>query len=127
MRDGFERQQSVTLGEQPGERSETRRTNPGTSAERVLDGVSLESVTPEFSNRYGLGRNAKGVVVRRVDPNSAAAEAGLEQGDVILEANRQPVATVDQLNRYINEATSDAALLLVIREGRTRYVVISTK
>jgi len=127
MRDGFERQQSVTLGEQPGEHSEARSVNGGTATDRVLDGVSLETVAPELSNRYGLGRNTKGVAIRRVAPNSAAAEAGLEQGDVILEVNRQPVGTVDQLNRQLNEATSDTTLLLVSREGHTRYIVISTK
>jgi serine protease Do len=114
MRDGAERQHSVTLAEQPGERSETASTGGGTSADRVLDGVSLE-------------RNTKGLGVRRVDPNSAAAQAGLEQGDVILEVNRQPVATVDQLHRYINEGTTDTALLFVNREGRTRYIAVPKK
>jgi S1-C subfamily serine protease len=69
----------------------------------------------------------KGVAVRRVDPDSAAAQAGLEQGDVVVEVNRQPVGTVEQLNRILQEGTTDTALLLVSREGRTRYIVIPTK
>jgi serine protease Do len=127
MRDGTEQQRSVTLAEQPGERSETATTERGTSSDPALDGVSLEPVTPEFSRQYGIARNTKGIAVRRVDPTSAAAQAGLEQGDVILEVNRQPVETVNQLNRYINEATTDSALLFVSREGRTRYIVVPTK
>ena len=127
VRDGNERQYPVTLGEQPGQRSETVGNNRKTTAERVLDGVSLDALTPEFSRQYGVAGNTKGVAVRRVDPNSAAAEAGLEQGDVILEVNRQPVSTVEQLNRYVNEGTTDTALLLVNHDGRTRYLVIPTK
>ena len=127
VRDGNERPYSITLGEQPGERNENAAASHGTAAERVLEGVSLESITPEFSNRYGIGRNVKGVAVRRVDPNSAAERAGLEQGDVIVEVNRQPVGSVEQLNRILNEGTTDTALLLVSREGRARYLVISTK
>jgi S1-C subfamily serine protease len=52
-----------------------------------------------------------------------AAEAGLERGDVILEVNRHPVTTVEELNRYINESNADSTILFVQRDGRTRYVV----
>jgi hypothetical protein len=44
---------------------------------------------------------------------------------VILEVNRQPVTTLDQLNRYIKESSSDSTILFVSRDGRTRYVVVS--
>jgi len=84
-------------------------------------------LTPQFSRQYGITGNLKDVGVRRVDPNSAAAEAGLEQGDVILEVNHQPVNTVEQLTRYINEGTADTALLFVNHDGRTRYLAIPTK
>jgi len=127
VRDGNEREYPVTLGEQPGDRTVTGITGRATSAERALEGVSLESLTPEFARQYGIAANTKGLAVRRVDPNSAAAQAGLQQGDVILEVNRQPVSTVGQLNRYINEGTTDTALLFVNHEGQTRYLVIPTK
>ena len=126
VRDGNERQFAVTLGEQPGQGSGTAGTASETSAARVLDGVALGALTPEFSRQYGITDSTKGVAVRRVDPNSAAAKAGLEPGDVILEVNRQPVSTIEQLNRYINEGTTDTALLFVNHQGRTRYVVLST-
>src|SRR6185295_288963 len=113
VRDGNERQYPVTLGEEPIDRAATGTPGRGNSAGRNLEGVLLESLTPEFSRQYGISGNTKGVAVRRVDQNSAAAQAGLEQGDVILEVNRQPVSTVEQLNRHINVGTTDTALLLV--------------
>ena len=127
IRDGAERQYSVTLGEQPANRSESAASGPGTPADRALDGVSVETLTPELARQYGLSSNTKGVVVRRIDRVSAAAQAGLEQGDVILEANRQPVTTVEQLKRYINQGPGNTTLLFVSHDGRMRYVVISTK
>lgn len=127
VRDGDERQYPVTLGEQPAQPTEARGNNGRTAAERVLEGVSVADLTPEFSRQYGLPGSTKGVAVRRVDPNSRAAEAGLEPGDVILEINRQPVSTVEQLNRYINEAASDSVLLFVNHDGRTRYLVIPSR
>jgi serine protease Do len=127
VRDGTERQYSVTLGEQPADRSESAATSGGTTADRALDGVSLEAMTPELARQFGISTNTKGVLVRRIDRDSAAAQAGLEQGDVIVEVNRQPVTTVEQLNRCINQGAGDTTLLFVNHDGRTRYVVISTK
>ena len=127
VRDGNERQYPVTLGDQPGTSSETVGNGRKTSADRILEGVWLDAVTPEFSRQYGVAGNLKGVAVRRVDPNSAAAEAGLQQGDVILEVNNQPVTSVEQLHQYIDGGTTDTALLFVNHDGRTRYLAIPTK
>ena len=123
IRDGNERVYPVTLGEQSGNRNEAGDGSKA-SAGRALDGVSLEALTPEFSRQYGIARNTNGVAVRRVDSDSAAARAGLETGDVILEVNRQPVSSVEQVHKYVSEGTTDSTLLFVNHDGRTRYVVI---
>ena len=126
-RDGADRDYTVTLGEQPADKTDSGSSRDGSAADRVLDGVSVETLTPELAREFDIARNLKGVLVQRVDPGSGAAEAGLERGDVILEVNRRPVTTVEQLNRYINESNSDSTILFVNRDGRTRYVVISSK
>jgi serine protease Do len=127
VRDGIERRYSVTLGEQPSDKGDSSTVSGGASSSRALDGVSLETLTPESARQYGLTRNIKGVVVRRVDPNSAAAKAGLEAGDVILEVNRHPVASTEDVHRYMHESPTDAALLFVNHQGQTRYLAIPTK
>jgi serine protease Do len=126
IRDGNERVYPVTLGEQSGNRNEAGNGSKA-SAGRALDGVSLEALTPEFARQYGIARNTDGVGVRRVDPDSAAAQAGLEPGDVILEVNRQPVSSVEQVHKYVSEGTTDTTLLFVNHDGRTRYVVIPAR
>jgi serine protease Do len=127
VRDGFERRYPVALGEQPSDKADSPNLSGGASSSRALDGVSLETLTPESARQYGLTRNIKGVVARRVDPDSAAAKAGLEAGDVILEVNRHPVASIEDVNRYMRESPTDAALLFVNHQGQTRYLAIPTK
>jgi serine protease Do len=127
VRDGIERRYSVTLAEQPSDKGDSSNVSGGSSSSRALDGVSLETLTPEFARQYGLTRNTKGVVVRRVAPDSAAARAGLESGDVILEVNRHPVASAEDVSRYMHESPADAALLFVNRQGQTRYLAIPMK
>jgi serine protease Do len=84
-------------------------------------------LTPELARQFGISTNTKGVLVRRIDRDSAAAQAGLEQGDVIVEVNRQPVNSIEQVNRYLQETTTGNALLFVNRNGRTHYVAIPTR
>jgi serine protease Do len=125
IRDGTERDYSVRLAEQPAGRNEPDEETNGTSTDRVLDGVVLETLTLQMARDLDISASTKGVLVRRVDPTSAAAQAGLEPGDVILEVNRHPVMAVEELNRYIKESSSDSTILFVSREGRKRYIVIS--
>ena len=127
VRDGIERRYSVTLGEQPSDKVAWSNVFGGASSLRALDGVSLEALTPDSARQYGLTRNMKGVAVRRVDPDSVAAKAGLEAGDVILEVNRHPVTSTEDVNRYIGESQTDTALLFVKHEDETRYLAIPTK
>jgi serine protease Do len=127
VRDGIERLYSVTLGEQTSDKDDLSRVSGGASLSRALDGVSLEALTRESPRQSGLPRSMKGVAVRRVDHDSAAAKAGLDAGDIILEVNRHSVSSTEDVNRYIHETTTGTALLLVNHEGQTRYLAIPTK
>jgi serine protease Do len=63
----------------------------------------------------------KGLEVGQVDPDGAAAAAGLRKGDVIVEVNRQPVDTVEGMKSAL-EKSSTKALLLISRNKQTVYV-----
>jgi serine protease Do len=83
--------------------------------------------SPQSSSGLGLGiadAEGGGALVRRVAPDGAAA-GSLEPGDVIVEVNRQPVKTANDLKTKALQAGADKPLLLrVTREGSTRYVAI---
>jgi S1-C subfamily serine protease len=72
-----------------------------------------------------ISPNTKGVVVSKVSPASNAAEAGLQQGDVILEVNHQPVTTTSDFDHALNGKSKEApALLLVERDGKTTFIAV---
>ncbi|HVB81825.1 MAG TPA: DegQ family serine endoprotease [Candidatus Binataceae bacterium] len=88
-------------------------------------GLQVQSITPEIANQLNLN-NTKGVVVRGVQPDSPAADAGIQQGDVVLEVNHTKVNTVDDFLAAAKQAKKDknSALLLVQRGNATMYTVI---
>ena len=70
----------------------------------------------------------KGALVTDVDPDSNSAEAGLKQGDVIVEINRQPVNNAGDAVKLCKQAKGDQILLKVWRRdgnlSGTRYLSV---
>src|SRR6266571_8089987 len=56
-----------------------------------------------------------GAMIRSVEPNSPAAKAGLKEGDVILQYNKQDVIGVQQLTRLVRETPVGRTVELNIR------------
>jgi serine protease Do len=91
----------------------------------ALEGVSVESLTPETARQMKLDPATKGVVVADIDPSSRAADAGLRAGDVIQQVNHQSVKSVQDFDRAMSSAKKDdPTLLLVNREGNTLFVAV---
>ena len=81
-------------------------------AASALEGVSVETA------------KGKGVLVTDVDQASAAAAAGLREGDVILEVNRKDVQSVTDFDRALRNASKGSTLLLVKRGENTLYLAV---
>ena len=67
------------------------------------------------------------VTVYDVMPNSPAAEAGLQQGDVILALNGQPVESADEFNELLNQQTDKPVNLLIERDGEPFDVSLTAR
>ena len=89
-------------------------------------GISVEPVTADVANRMKL-KKTQGVVITDIDPNSPAAEAGLQPGDVILEVNHQPVKSGADIRAGVKASGSRPTLLLMNREGANHFVAIQAK
>jgi serine protease Do len=87
----------------------------------------VENLTNDIASQLNLPTSTRGVVVTRVDPDSTAAETGLDRGDVIQEVNHKPVNNVEQFRAAVRAAANQPLLLLLNRGGSTSYVVISPK
>lgn len=123
MRDGKEREMTVKLAEL----SAGRAAGAGPESEKASGGhgLSVQPLTPELAKRFGLKGDATGVVVAEVNPDGPAADAGLQEGDVITQANGKAIANVGELRSALEAGTSEKpSLLLVVREGRKLFLTM---
>ena len=87
-------------------------------------GVAVEPVTPAIARELGL-KETRGVVVKRVEDGSPAANAGLRAGDVIIEVDREPVKDVATLKQLIDKHASGTPLLVLLqRQDATLFVAV---
>ena len=63
------------------------------------------------------------MLVAGVKAGSQAEDAGMQQGDVILEVNRQAVTSVKEAMSKINGAQEKDHLLLLVQRGPSKLFV----
>lgn len=119
-RDGKDRTIKATIGEAPDLLAQAE-SPAGNSVAKV--GLKVEAITPENARRYGLGDLREGVVVTEVQTGSAAEDAGLEPGDVILRADRQAVNSPAALDHVLTSARKGSTVSLVVQRERARVLV----
>ena len=108
-----------------GERGESL---PGRGEKGAMSGVSVQTLTPDLRRELQIPEGTAGVVITDVDDDSAAAQSGLQQGDVIMQVNHRAVSSVADFNRAVREnASRDSTLLLVKRGEGTQFVVVPNK
>jgi len=122
FRNGATREIAVKLGEIPGTAAQSGGISESRGAK--LRGISVRALTPDVSSQLKLSGSTKGVVVTNVDPASAASEAGILQGDVIQEVNRQPVTGVAGFDKAMQSSGDQPVLLLINRNGMTSFIVV---
>ncbi len=123
LRDGQPMTVNVTLAERPADLSYTAGTGKAPT-EGALRGITVQNLTPEVRDQLGLSPDSRGVVITELDPSSPAAQAGLQQGDLIESINRHPVNSVQDFSRLAAEAKGQT-LLRINRQGNGGYVVIT--
>jgi Do/DeqQ family serine protease len=122
IRDGAERKLNVTLDE--ASRGRTARASAEEPDDNAALGVAVAPLTPELAAQAGVRRDVKGLLVQEVRPDSRAADAGLQPGDVIVQVDRKPVQTVDDLRAGVNSKRDKPVLMLVNREGQNRFLTV---
>ncbi len=111
-RDGKLRTARVTFGQRPDAATEQGgRPSGGDEPGRL--GVTAQDLTEQLAQQMGA-TSSSGVILIAVDPNGPASEAGIRRGDIIVEANRQQVRGVDDLERIMRDVPDGDDLLLRI-------------
>jgi len=126
VRDGKTINFIVKIGEMPTVEEESSEF-PKEKVFSVQTGLKVEAVTSEAAKELELPW-VKGLVITEVIPGSSADDMGLQPGDVILEANRIEMSSVNEWEELINKLEpGDTLLLLLFRNQRTYYVPIKVE
>ncbi|MCD6418082.1 Do family serine endopeptidase [bacterium] len=118
LRDGREKEISVKLGEL----EDDKNSNPYSSNKDEIDlGLSLKNLS--YSEARRMGFRGDGVLVTGVDEGSIAHKAGVREGDIIIELNKEAVESPDDVRRIAeNIRSGDTVLFVVWRDGYTMYL-----
>jgi serine protease Do len=100
-------------------------TDPDRTGAQTRIGVGLQTLTRPLARSLGVPEDTRGAVITEVQPGSVAAKAGLAAGDVIVEIDRKPVASAEEVAAMLREGGKKERLLRV-RSGRgSRFVTIT--
>ena len=128
IRDGKDQNFTVELTERPSARGVAQQEPAKSPDPDVLDGVTVADLDPEVRKRFAIPEESKGVVISEISPDSPSAEAGLKVGDVVHEANREPITSSKQAVELSEKLKKDKKVLLrVSTKGLSRYVVVERK
>jgi serine protease Do len=106
-----------------GELKEEKEAEAVTEAKPSL-GMTVEQITPELAKDYGLSET-RGLVVVDVGNNSPAEDAGLKEGDIILEVDQKRITDLGEFNRKMESyKPGDTILFLVKRPTATAYLTL---
>ncbi len=116
------KEEKVTKASAPGRKPET-----GKGQELKTMGMTLSPLSADLKAKYKISEDAKGVLVTDVDGTSLAAEKGLREGDVIVEAGQKEVGSPEEIEAKITEARKSgrkSILLLIQRGGDLRFLAL---
>ena len=114
----------VTLKELPDSPQVADARAEEADEEGTLNGVAVADLDREARTQLDAPADLKGAVITAVAPGSAALEAGLRPGDVIVEINRKPVKRAQDAVSLTAKSDDLTTLVRVWREGRAHYVVV---
>lgn len=121
---------SATLGALPTNRNarandqEDQNDQSQDSSRDSLDGVEVGDLDANARQQMNVPANVQGALVTSVDPQSNSAEAGLHQGDIILEIDRKPVHNAEEAVKLSENAKNKRVLLRIWRNGGSSVLTV---
>jgi serine protease Do len=122
LRDGKEKKLAATVGELTAD--DAASTGSDAAKDVANLGMSVEPLTTDKAKQLGL-KDEQGVLVSAVQDNGAAATAGIQPGDLVIEVNREKVTSVAEFrNAAAKSKDKESVLMFVKREGSSRFVIV---
>ena len=134
LRDGKETPLTLILGERPSDQVLAKADPPGEKPpameklDNVLSGLTVEALSPDNRNQFGIPEEAKGVVVTKVESGSAVEAAGIQPGDLLQEVSRSAIKSIDDYQQIASKIPKkELVVLLVSRRGNNLFVAVNPK
>jgi serine protease Do len=124
LRDGSMKSLEVKVKELPGTEQTAKNNSDSSQDNDTLQGVAVSDLNSQARQQFSIPEHVKGAVVTEVAPDSAAAEAGLKPGDVILEINHHAVKDADEAVKLTEHAKDRQTLLHVWSGNGSHYMVV---
>jgi serine protease Do len=134
LRDGKPLKIDVPVATQPSNRALARNgggdgeddgsMSPADNDTGTLNGVAVADLDAQARQEFDVPAKVRGALVTSVAPDSAAAVAGLQPGDVIQEINRQSVKNADEAVKLTESTETKKTLLKVWSQRGSRFVVV---
>lgn len=134
-RKGKEVTLSTKVGELPDDASDTPDDNAGPSKKQgnakpspkdMVLGMQLVPITAQLRAQFQLKPSVRGLIVDDVDVSGEAAKRGIRPGDILLEANQQPIDSVEALRAAVAAAKKSGHEFVLIRLVRGQDVAFAT-
>ncbi len=131
VRDGKQSTVTADIGtrkeDQVASNAPAQEHNAATNTGEAM-GLGLAAVTPEVRRAYNLEDNVSGVLITRVDPDSDAADKGIQPGDVVVSVANKTVHTPQDIKSRVGEAAAQgrkSVLVLLTGSNGQRFVALS--
>jgi serine protease Do len=125
VRNGREETLNVTIGKMSPEAVASARTTPSGESQLTRLGLTVQTLTPDMARRFDLEESG-GVLITGVEDGSLAAISNLQPGDLIVEADRKPVSSVEELQSILGQSR-EQILLLIKRKSGSIFLVFRLK
>jgi Do/DeqQ family serine protease len=121
FREGKETKLPLVIGS--AESPAAKQVKPAEPQPAVWLGMSVAELPRELRMK-GLS----GVFISELDPDGAAAEAGLQQGDIIVSINRKNIGTLAEYAGVVAESRAKGSAVLLVKRGNASiYFVLNTR
>lgn len=124
IREDRQMQVKVLLGERPKELRAGRQQQEKQPKEQTYQklGLSVQTLTPDVADQLGY-KNMEGVVVTDIATGSPAEDAGLQEGDLIMEVDGVKVRTDTDFKSAVSRLKSGDSGALLVRRGENTFFV----
>lgn len=125
FRDGKKQEMTIVVGKLKDGGSEVSASN-GNESDKI--GITVETLGKEMADRLGI-RDVKGLVVTDVKSGSAAEDAGVTPGSIIIEINGQRPETLTAFNAIVTKVAKGDVVRLLLRrpDNSVHYVAIKVE